>query len=71
MTAPHCHTTEEAKANIGNIEHNSTGAGPGPSGKRAGPPQEISGGAAKNNFTDTPGVTSSEKGAEWVSKRGA
>lgn len=71
MTAPHCHTTEEAKANINSIEHNSSGAGPGPAGKHAGPPQEISGGSASNNFTSTPGVTSSEKGSDWISNRGA
>ncbi len=69
MTAPHFHTTDEAKGGIRDIEHNSAGAGPGPSGKMAGPPTEIGGGSAKNITTPTPGVTSSEKGADWISSR--
>lgn len=48
MTAPHDHTVAEVKGNIASIEHNSAGAGPGPSGKRAGPPTEIGGGSNKN-----------------------
>lgn len=48
MTAPHCHTVKEAEGNIKAIEHNSSGLGPGPAGKHAGPPKEIKGGSDKN-----------------------
>ena len=48
MVAPHVHTTSEAEANIRSIEHNSAGAGPGPAGKRGGPPTCIETGSQKN-----------------------
>ena len=47
MTAPHCHTTSEAEANIKSIEHNSAGQGPGPAGKKGGPPTGIETGSQK------------------------
>jgi len=47
MVAPHVHTTSEAEANIRDIEHNSAGQGPGPSGKMAGPPTGIETGSQK------------------------
>jgi hypothetical protein len=49
MTAPHCHTTEEAKANIRGISHNS---GPG---DNCGP-TSIGGGSVKSMKTSTPDV---------------
>lgn len=62
MVAPHCHTTAEAKAAIKRIEHNSQGT--------SGPPTGISGGSAGNQTTKTEDVTSTEKGGDYVSKRG-
>lgn len=63
MTAPHFHTTSEAKAAIKKIEHNS---GEGTSG----PPTGIEGGSAAVETTHTPGVTSRAKGDDWVHNRG-
>jgi len=57
MTAPHFHTTEEAKAAIKKIQHNSD----------KGTPTGISGGSAGNQTTMTPKVTS---GDDTVGKRG-
>ena len=48
MVAPHCHTTSEAEANIRSIEHNSAGQGPGPAGKKGGPPTGAETGSQKN-----------------------
>lgn len=48
MVAPHVHTVAEAEANIRSIEHNSAGQGPGPSGKKAGPPTGAATGSEKN-----------------------
>jgi hypothetical protein len=62
MTAPHFHTTAEAKAAIKKIEKNTEGT--------SGPPTGIGGGSAGNSTTMTPAVSSSQKGDDWVSKRG-
>jgi hypothetical protein len=43
--APHVHSVEETKANISKVEHNASGQGPGPSGKKGGPPTGIEGGS--------------------------
>lgn len=48
MTAPHVHTKAEAEANIRSIEHNSGGLGPGPAGKKSGPPVGIETGSQGN-----------------------
>ena len=63
MTAPHFHTTEEAKAAIKNIDHNS---GQGDEGR----PKGIMGGSVKNETTKTKNVTPTEKGEDWVPRRG-
>lgn len=63
MTAPHFHTTAEAKAAIKRIEHNH-GIG------SEGAPMHIEGGSAANSTTDTKAVTSSKKGDDWVHNRG-
>jgi len=63
MTAPHFHTTSEAKAAIKKIEHN---AGEGTSG----PPTGIMGGSGMNNTTTTPGVNNQVKGGDWVGGKG-
>ena len=63
MTAPHCHTTEEAKANIKRIEHNSGRGGEGA-------PTGIMGGSGANQTTLTSGVTETSKGHDWVGGRG-
>ena len=63
MTAPHFHTTAEAKAAIKKIEHNSGEAAEGA-------PIGIMGGSAGNLTTSTKGVSNSSKGDDWVSKRG-
>lgn len=57
MTAPHFHTTEEAKAAIKKIGHNSD----------MGTPTGISGGSEGNMTTKTPKVT---VGDDTVGKRG-
>jgi hypothetical protein len=63
MTAPHFHTTAEAKAAIKKIEHNSGIAAEGA-------PTGIAGGSVKNMTTMTPDVTPSTKEGDWVSHRG-
>lgn len=63
MTAPHFHTTAEAKAAIKKIEHNS-GIG------AEGAPTGINGGSAANQTTMTKAVTSFKKGDDWVHNRG-
>lgn len=63
MTAPHFHTTAEAKTAIKKIEHN---AGEGTSG----PPSGIMGGSGGNQTTMTPGVTGTTKGSDWVAGKG-
>ena len=61
MTAPHFHTTAEAKAAIKKIEHNTEGT--------TGPPTGIAGGSSGNRVTTTPGVNAGmEKGSDWVNK---
>ncbi len=55
MTAPHFHTKAEAEGAISSIEHNSGGQGPGPSGKKAGPPTGAETGSQKN---ETAGIES-------------
>lgn len=67
--APHVHTVEEAKANIGKIEHNSSGEGPGPGGKRGGAPTGIEGGSGTVEKSGG-GVVPTSKGADWISHRG-
>ena len=62
MTAPHFHTTAEAKAAIKKVEHNTDGGNSAPTG--------IAGGSAGNNITPTPGVTSKQKGDDWANRRG-
>ena len=59
MVAPHFHTTEEAKAAIKKVEHNSDHSYGPPSGG-------ISGGSAANEETKTKGVSSSKKGDDWA-----
>jgi hypothetical protein len=66
MTAPHCHTASEAKEAISRVEHNRDNTG----GAGVGAPKFIKGGSAKNRTTETSGVSSKEKGSDWVSKRG-
>lgn len=51
MTAPHFHTTAEAKAAIKKIEHNPDGGNGAPTG--------IAGGSVSNETTKTPGVSGS------------
>jgi hypothetical protein len=63
MTAPHFHTTKEAKAAIKKIEHNHGQAAEGH-------PLGIMGGSAGNQTTITEGVTDHEKGGDWVHNRG-
>lgn len=62
MTAPHFHTTSEAKAAINKVEHNKMGTFGGPTG--------IAGGSGGNQTTLTPEVTSTTKGDDWLPKRG-
>lgn len=62
MTAPHFHTTAEAKAAIKRIEHNSDGGNGAPTG--------IAGGSGGNNTQNEAGVTNKTKGDDWISKRG-
>lgn len=62
MTAPHFHTTSEAKAAIKKIEHNSQDGNGAPTG--------IAGGSSGNDTTPTPDVSSKQKGDDWVGKRG-
>jgi hypothetical protein len=65
MTAPHFHTTQEAKAAIEKVEHNYGEAGEGA-------PKGIAGGSSSNLTTSTKAVISkgNEKGHDWVGKRG-
>jgi hypothetical protein len=65
MTAPHFHTTKEAKAAIERIEHNHGEAGEGA-------PKGIAGGSSSNLTTSTRGVIDKgeEKGRDWVGRRG-
>lgn len=63
MTAPHFHTSSEAKAAIKKIEHNSGQAAEGA-------PTGIAGGSARNQTTTEKGVTSATKGDDWVNHRG-
>lgn len=60
MTAPHFHTTSEAKAAISKIEHNNAN----------GCPTGIAGGSGGNQTTQTPAVTETTKGEDWVNRRG-
>lgn len=62
MTAPHFHTTSEAKAAIKRIEHN---AGEGTSGA----PTGINDGSAGNMTTHTERVEPKSKEQDWVSHR--
>lgn len=65
--APHVHSVEETMANIKRIEHNSSGQGPGPSGKMGGAPTGIEAGSGANE--NTGGSTDKNprsKGADWV-----
>ena len=62
MTAPHFHTTAEAKAAIKRIEHNGGEGGEGA-------PKGIMGGSSSNETTTTPRVNQGkEKGSDWVGK---
>lgn len=67
--APHVHSVEEVHSNIAKIEHNSTGQGPGPSGKHGGPPTGIETGSVgvRNTGGD---VLPKSKGADWISGKG-
>lgn len=56
MTAPHFHTTQEARAAISRIEHNVD--------KR--PPSGINGGSSGNTTTTTPNVEPKSKDADTV-----
>jgi hypothetical protein len=66
MVAPHCHTAAEAKASIRRVEHNRDNTG----GSGMGAPTGIAGGSASNKKNEVSGVSSKEKGGDWVSKRG-
>lgn len=66
MTAPHFHTASEAKNAIRKVEHNRDNTG----GSGMGAPTGIAGGSVKNRTTETSGISSKEKGSDWVSKRG-
>ncbi len=61
MTAPHFHTTAEARSAIKKIEHNSEGGNGKPSG--------IAGGSAGNNNADK-AVMPREFDGDSVTKRG-
>ena len=62
MTAPHCHTTDEAKANIRKVSRN-TGAGDNMG------PTSIGGGSAGAMKTSTPGVEPKSSDGDVVNKR--
>lgn len=64
---PHVHSVEEAKANIARIEHNETGAGPGPSSKKGGAPTGIEGGSGSNE-TASDSVVPKHKGGDWIAE---
>jgi len=67
MTAPHHHTTAEVITAIKKIGHNDR---TGTDGATEGAPTGIKGGSIGNKTVTTPNVTSSEKGSDWVGKRG-
>lgn len=68
---PMTQTCEETKAAIARIEHNSAGQGPGPSGKKAGPPSEIAGGSGANTKSgSSAGVPPTTKGQDWIGGSG-
>lgn len=62
MTAPHFHTTAEAKAAIKKISHNS---GEGDEGAPIG----IGGGSTSVKTTTTEKVSIKQKGDDWVNNR--
>jgi hypothetical protein len=66
---PHVHHVDEVKANISRIEHNSSGQGPGPSGKRGGAPTGIEGGSGGNEMASDE-VVPKTKGGDWISGKG-
>lgn len=64
MVAPFCKTTEEVKANIKRIEHNTDG---GIKGSGTGAPTGISGGSGGNyNSGKAEGVPPTKKGQDWA-----
>lgn len=64
---PHVHSVDEAKSNIRSIEHNSSGTGPGPSGKRGGAPTGIDGGSGSlEKASDS--VVPKHKGGDWITE---
>jgi hypothetical protein len=65
--APHVHSVDETKSNIRRIEHNASGPGPGPSGKKAGPPMPPSGGSGANlNSGGDANTAPKSKGSDYV-----
>jgi len=66
MTAPHFHTSTEVKTAIKNIGHNDRTA---TEGATEGAPTGIKGGSAANKTTMEKGVSSNQKGQDWVSHR--
>jgi len=67
MTAPHFHTAVEAKRAIEKISNNQRVT---TDGATEGAPTGISGGSASNQTSTMKKVTPTEKGSDWVSKRG-
>lgn len=67
MVGPHFHTADEVKTAIKKIGHNDR---TGYDGATEGKPTGIKGGSAGNRTTTTKNVTNTEKGSDWVSKRG-
>jgi hypothetical protein len=67
---PHVHSVDEAKANISRIEHNAAGQGPGPSGKRGGPPTGVEGGSGANE-TAADHKMPKHKGGDWITEHGS
>lgn len=61
MSAPHFHSTKEARAAIKSIEHNAGGF--------SGKPALKDEGSASNQTTQTPRVTETHKGSDWVNTR--
>ena len=66
---PHVHSVDEVKSNISKVEHNSAGQGPGPSGKKGGPPTGIEAGSGSNE-TASDSVVPKHKGGDWISEHG-
>ena len=62
---PHLHKVDEVKKAIASIEHNESGTGPGPSGKKAGPPSDSGGGSGSNDVASD-SVVPKRKGADWL-----